>query len=390
MTPSEKYVSELCEKSFLPFWSFSNPIGKKGKELCDILIVCENTIIIISVKDIRMSENKDENIKYDRWVKKAVLDSVEQIYGAERFLETTDEVFLKNRIRKIKLPPKNKRIIHRIAIAFGSTDNFPLPTGDFGKGFVSVFDEKSTFTILNELDTITDFTSYLVAKEKFIEDKVILIPTEADFLAFYLQTGFDVHIPDNSILAGEKLWEDYLKSEEYSQWKEDIEVSYIWDIMIHLLHKFHLNEKTDDLRFNELEEAIRTINLEPRINRIELGLSLEDAIKTKVKARMLKPLQNSKHSYVFMPLNEHNWEEKKGELELRCMVARYENPNVEKVIGISIGSNNNGETCFDILAITIPEINDEFVNDVNIIKKELGYFVNPVISTNKRIKSNKQ
>ena len=44
MTPSEKFVSELCEKSFLPFWSFASPLGKKNKELCDVLVVCNNTI----------------------------------------------------------------------------------------------------------------------------------------------------------------------------------------------------------------------------------------------------------------------------------------------------------------------------------------------------------
>ena len=143
MTPSEKYVSELCEKSFLPFWSFPNPIGKKGKELCDIFVVCHNTIIIISVKDITVSQHKNESIQYKRWAKKAITDSSDQIHGAERFLENVDEVFSKNRKNKIKLPPKKSRIIHRIAIAFGSKDNFPLPFGDFGKGFVHIFDEKT-------------------------------------------------------------------------------------------------------------------------------------------------------------------------------------------------------------------------------------------------------
>ena len=109
MTPSEKYVAELCEKSFLPFWSFLNPIGKKNKELCDVFVVCENTIIIISVKDITVSENSDESINYERWVKKAIHNSVDQIYGAERFLKSIDEILLRDRKTKISLPPKNER-----------------------------------------------------------------------------------------------------------------------------------------------------------------------------------------------------------------------------------------------------------------------------------------
>jgi len=65
MTTSEKYVSELCEKSFLPFWSYPNPIGKNNKELCDILIVCGDIIIIISVKDIKVSNHVDDIVNYE-------------------------------------------------------------------------------------------------------------------------------------------------------------------------------------------------------------------------------------------------------------------------------------------------------------------------------------
>lgn len=386
MTPSEQYVATLCEKSFLPFWSFANPLGKKEKELCDVLIVCGHTIIIISVKDISLSKHNDKLVVYERWVNQAVNESVKQIYGAERYLQDVEEVILKGKKTRIKLPKKANRIIHRIAIAFGSDDDFPLPTGNFGKGYVSVFDEKTTFTLLDELDTITDFTDYLIAKEKFEGDKTILIPTESDFLAFYLNGGLKMKIPNDAVISGRDLWKDYIASKEYAEWREDIAVSYVWDFMIRHLHRHHINEDTTDVRREELEEAIRTINLEPRINRIELGEMLNSAIKDKVKARMLRPLEGSKHAYVFMPLTDKNWKEKEGELELRCMVARYENPSAEKIIGISMGSNANGDSCFDICTLDIPEMNDEFIKTVKQIKEELGYFTNPRISTSKLLR----
>ena len=53
LTESEKFVTSISERAFLKLWTHPNPIGKKGKELCDCLIVCENHIIIISVKDIQ-------------------------------------------------------------------------------------------------------------------------------------------------------------------------------------------------------------------------------------------------------------------------------------------------------------------------------------------------
>lgn len=383
MTKSEKYVADLCEKSFLPFWSFANPLGKKGKELCDILIVCGHTIIIISVKDISLSKHSNKSVVYDRWVNQAVHESVKQIYGAERYLQDVDEVILKGKKTIIKLPKKENRIFHRIAIAFGSDDDFPLPTGNFGKGYVSVFDEKTTFTLLDELDTITDFTDYLIAKEEFEKNKTILIPTETDFLAFYLDGGLKMELPDDAVISGSDLWGNYIVSKEYAEWREDIAVSYVWDFMIRHLHEHHINDDTTDKRREELEEAIRTINLEPRINRIELGEMMNSAIRDKVKARMLRPLEGRKHAYVFMPLTDKNWEEKGEELELRCIVARYENPTAEKIIGISMGSNANGDSCFDICTLDIPEMDEEFITQVKKIKEELGYFTNPRISDSK-------
>ena len=181
MTPSEKYVANLCEKSFLPFWSFPNPLGKKDKELCDVLVVCGNTIILISVKDIKVSNHKDKTIQYKRWVNKAVNDSTKQLYGAERFLKNVDEIKLKNRVTKVALPDKKTRIIYRLAIAFGSDYDFPLPMGMDKRGFVHILDEKSTATIISELDTITDFTRYLIAKEKFLASNHMLLPEETDF-----------------------------------------------------------------------------------------------------------------------------------------------------------------------------------------------------------------
>jgi hypothetical protein len=383
MTPSEKYVADLCEKSFLPFWSFPNPIGKKSKELCDVLVVCGNIIIIISVKDIRVSEHKDVMIQYDRWVKKAIYDSVDQIHGAERYLSTVDEVLLKDRDITVKLPSKESRIIHRIAIAFGSTESFPLETGEFAKGYIHVFDERSTATILSELDTIIDFTNYLRAKRDFLYDKTMLLPSEVDFLAYYIQTGLDDDIPADAVIAGQDLWEGYIRSKEYAKWQKEIIVSYIWDFMIWQIHKNHITDATSREKREEMEEAIRTINLETRMNRIELGSILENAIENKLNGRMLRPLNNAAHAYVFMPLSDKNWEEKESELELRCMVARYENPTTKKIIGISIGSNSKGESCFDLFALYLPEIDENFALAVQDIKNELGYFAKSVVSHSK-------
>tara|TARA_Y100001933_G_C19008867_1_gene567836 strand:- start:26 stop:1087 length:1062 start_codon:yes stop_codon:yes gene_type:complete len=347
MTPSEKYVANLCKKSFLPFWSFPNPLGKKDKELCDVLVVCGKTIILISVNDIKVSNHKDKTIQYTRWVKKAVEDSIKQLYGAERFLKNVDQVKLKNRVTKITLPDRKKRTIYRIAIAFGSDYDFPLPMGMNKRGFVHVFDEKSTATIISELDTITDFTRYLIAKENFLVSNHLLLPEETDFFALYIQTGLEFDFPVDTIASDGGLWESYIESEGYGDWKKRIVPSFIWDYMITQLHTYHIKDETDSQELQDLENAIRIINQEDRVHRAELGLALDDAINRKSKGRMLLPQKDAKHMYVLMSLTQKNWDLKEDELELRCIVARYLNPSINTVIGIGIGSNGKDDSVYD-------------------------------------------
>jgi len=386
MTPSEEYVARLCQKSFLPFWSFPNPEGKKEKELCDLIVVCGNHIIIISVKEIRVTSHADPSVQYDRWFKKAILKSTDQIHGAERYIGGVDEILSYKGKSRIKLPEKECRIIHRIAIAFGSKPDFPIPTRDFGKGYVHVLDEQSTELLLDELDTLKDFTNYLTAKEKFANEFKLICKYEADFLALYLQTGLEFDAGSNSALVIDDLWKSYEASQEYADWRKEIEVSYIWDRMIEKIHSYHVNEETNSERRFELENSLRVINLEPRMDRIELGKLLDDAITKKVSARMLLPREDSKHMYVFIPLSDHNWESKENELQLRCLVARFQNPQVSIVVGVSIGTNKKGESMFDICYFNLPTIDNNFCQIAMKIQDNLGYFKNPSVTKRKFLK----
>jgi hypothetical protein len=39
VTPTERLLAELCERSFLRLWSYPNPYKDHGKEICDLLAV---------------------------------------------------------------------------------------------------------------------------------------------------------------------------------------------------------------------------------------------------------------------------------------------------------------------------------------------------------------
>ena len=78
-----------------------------------------------------------------------------------------------------------------------------------------------------------------------------------------------------------------------------------------------------------------------------------------------------------MPVNDEEWDgEVQGELLLRCDVARYKIPSVQKVIGIAIGNDSKERFRFNVICIDIPEIDKDFENHVNTIINDLGYFKN--------------
>lgn len=379
MTASERYVSLLCEKSFLPFWSYSNPLGKKGKELCDILVMCGDYILIISIKDITISNHSDISVQYERWYKRAISASFDQLYGAERYLSTVDEIMLSDKKTVIKLPCKNDRKIHRVAIAFGGDKDYPIQSGLFGGGFIHVFDEESTFTVINELDTFPDFIDYLVAKEEFAKGKRISVYKEVDFLAVYLKTAleFDLEDTPDSIVLDKGLWDEYVKSNEYSKWKNDIKVSFIWDEIVKRLFEIHINNQIKSSKRTELDTATRLIALESRNNRITLGEALNDAITNrKVRSRIIKLKNQTNHAYVYLKIDSKNWVYKEKELELRCLIARELSPSTPVIIGIAIGVDPNNNLIFDYAYFDIPELNKQAIDRIKTAKNELGLFKN--------------
>ena len=163
---SEQFVHDLCKKSFLSLWSYANPLGKASKELCDVLIVCDPDVIIISVKDIRITDSGNVSTDWNRWRKRAIDTSINQVYGAERWIEKTLHVVRSDGSVGIAFPEKKVRRVHRVAVALGGEGKAPIRFGDFGKGFVHVFDRVSLEVIMGELDTIEDFIQYLSAKEE--------------------------------------------------------------------------------------------------------------------------------------------------------------------------------------------------------------------------------
>lgn len=383
LTDSEKFVNSISERAFLKLWTHPNPIGKKGKELCDCLIVCGNHIIIISVKDIKYKDTGDE-AGFKRWTKAAIDKSASQIWGAERWLDSSVE-FTRHDNRQVELPLKESRIVHRISVSLGAQRKIPTQSGDLGNGVVHVCDEFSLGAIFSLLDTITDFVSFLTEVEALISRANIIFSGGGieDLLAIYLLNNYsfpyeeaDLLMIDNTVFKG------FIDSDAYKAIQESYKVSYFWDNLIEHFVKDLLTDGIFEYGTNQItnnQMALIQMALQPRCFRASLSESfLEFLQKPELKISSRVVLGYDNKAFVFHLGPSSDRELRVQELGLRCLVVRGRVPNVKIVVGISrdkLGSSEVGYS-HDIVYVDIPDWDNNLEEQVNKIHDELGYFAN--------------
>src|SRR5947209_1393020 len=132
-TSAERYLKRLCDQSFLSLWSYSgvyrdqfdSPTAKIGKEVCDLLVVFQEHIIIISDKDCVYPDGENEELNWRRWYQRAIQESAKQIWGAERWIKSKPQrLFIDSGCTQrfpYLLPDPTTAIIHRIIVAHGAS-----------------------------------------------------------------------------------------------------------------------------------------------------------------------------------------------------------------------------------------------------------------------------
>ncbi|KPA09945.1 hypothetical protein MHK_009852 [Candidatus Magnetomorum sp. HK-1] len=384
---SEKLVFDICKDSFLSFWSYSNPLGKKSKELCDILVVCDPDIIIISVKDIKVTNSGNIETDWKRWQKKAIDASAKQIYGAERWLNSVSNVIKSDGSIGIKLPQLEQRRIHRVAIALGNKGKTSIKFGDLGNGFVHVFDDISLNIVMIELNTISDFVNYLLAKENLYTSgrKTLFQGGEEDLLAIYLHNGRQFPKEFKNLIIGDDLWEDFIEKDVYNAKQNEDEISYVWDKIIEIISKDVLDGNLEfGPELNESEIALRIMAQENRFGRRILGKTFmefyELVRERKIQARMAASYSNT--IYVFLGMDHDVPRDyRKAVLAGRCLVARGIYKNCKTVIGIATERYEDGKGySFDLMCMYIPKWTEDFQKQFEYLQNEFGYFKNSIYS----------
>lgn len=385
LTPSEFFVTKLCERAFLKLWSHPNPIGKKGKELCDSLVVCGPHVIIISVKEIEYKDTGNST-GYDRWVKRALEESADQIWGAERWLNGVDEITRADG-RKVSLPSQNKRKYHRIAVALGSKGSVPIAWGELKSGFVHVCDENSLGVLFSVLDTITDFTNFLSASEELASGGTKLLFDGGgieDLLALYLSEGrtFDNYKNEHSklLIISNDLWVGVRNSQEFKDMQKEFSTSLFWDGLINhltedLLTDGMINHETGKITDNDL--ALTEMALLPRWVRVQFSQKLRQ-LHSREGEEIRASLLHGEGStvFVFLIASSEDRKARIQELHMRSLVARAKIKGCKTVIGIATDKSGSSKIGYshDIGYIHMPDWDTELDELIVKMQTELGYF----------------
>ncbi|WP_243375445.1 SEC-C metal-binding domain-containing protein [Geotalea sp. SG265] len=391
VTPTEKVLAGLCERSFLKLWCYPNPLNEKGDELCDVLAVFGDHVFLFFDREsqILSKENKDTWTNWGRWKKKVVDAQIRTANGAERYIRSGRGIYLDRELKvpfPIAIDPVSM-ISHKIIIAHGAkkaceefSDNniygslavtygdnsFPIPFPFMisldKENPVHVFDSHNLPILFEELDTFYDFSSYLDAKSLAIKKyDALSYCGEEDLLAHYF-LNFDsatkrhfIGTPDtdiNFVMIGEGEWSDFIKQECYRNKKVADKVSYLWDEIIQRTCENTLN---GTLLGNSSpltgRSPIHEMAKEPRFHRRALSEHMIRAIQnfpesTQPIMRNLTFMSSfyEDKGYVFLQLKVDRIKDYENEyrpkrqamLRIACGAAKNKFPHLKMVIGIAI------------------------------------------------------
>lgn len=406
---SEEKLINLADNAFLGLWSYANVYSdegysknKIGKEVCDLLVVFGDDVLIFSDKSIKFNEDKDVKVAWKRWFKRSVSDSCNQLFGAEKFIKENPQRLFVDKECKTKFPVEinSSARFHLIAvtdniagplkkyfdsIVSGSSSTLvntfiydekeclecPFCVGDLypEKTFVHVLDETSLSLLLTELNTANDFISYLKAKERAVrEQNLILSLGEEETLACYLNGNRKI-ITDEIIRTGQLVslpegeWKQYTKSFHYQHALSIRKGSVFWDNLINTFSDSILAANVGyfgDEPFSKHEAGVREIAKESREARYYLSKSFKDKIDAVpphiTSSRLVESPDEEGKFYLFLFVPNNKNEEYLVYRRRRIALINFYTPialakhkNIKKIIAIATEPKHSSGRSEDLI-----------------------------------------
>lgn len=441
VTPTERLLAELCDQTFLKLWSYPNPFRDDGDELCDLMVVFENEVLIFFDRENRRfdSNPEDLDLAWKRWKKATIDKQISSAHGAERYIRMGRSIYLdakKNQPFPIPIDP-NKARFHKIIVAHGVREACkhaspmnvsgslaisyqPKEAVRFDQPFfveidrenpVHVLDTDNLEIALKELDTIFDFTAYLDAKIDAIQrHQQLTYCGEEDVVAHYFLNFDDKRNSHmigtfdefDGVHIGEGEWADFEKSDLYATRKEANKSSYFWDRLLQITSNNALKGTLEGNSEPFLgKSALHFMAKEPRFSRRGLSDHMLKSIRNfpendepLVRNVSLMPSFFEGTYYVLLQLKavglSSSWTEYREKrttiLEIACGAAKLKLPNLQRVVGIGIDApkyaqQNNAE---DMLLMEFDDWTPERQAHYEEANKVWCFFTTPQIQMTER------
>ncbi|UJB66473.1 hypothetical protein YS110_17790 [Acidovorax sp. YS12] len=313
---SEARLAELSRRTFMSMWSYQNPFYKKGKELCDLLIVFGQDVIIISDKAIGYAEDKNSATAWSRWYRKAVGASVTQVLGALKTIKNRpDSIHLDAKVSSpfpLEFPDPTKARYHLVAVAHGSEqasaaqygtpslavdssvidDKALLTVGvRFDGVFVHVVNRTALDAMFECFDTTADLVRYLSEKQTLFSGGRVFMSGEEDLIAVYMMGRRpDGSASLSSLVEGPEhgpksvapgLWAALQASASFADRRKQLAPSYVIDDVVEqLASEYRLgrisSDRASDLAYHAA--AFQLLAAESRMARMLIGLGVVDVL----------------------------------------------------------------------------------------------------------------
>lgn len=439
ITSSERLLVNLCKRTFLNLWCFPNTYRDQGvvpPELCDLLVICDPHVVIFSDKRCEYPKTADIQLAWKRWYKRAIEQSVKQLYGAERWIRKfPNRIFTDSTCtQKLPLPIPDEHNVrfHRIVVASGAkeacrkyynggsgsmmlqgkllandntnseSNRYPPPftINNFGTpgSFLHVIDEAALKILITELDTISDFLNYLTKKEQFIESgRLCSAAGEEELLAYYLSSmnpsgEHDFVFPgyeSSLVIIDDTHWADMKYNPQVQAKKDADRISYVWDRIIQKASDFIENGKMrydSNLSIEQQQLPLHRMALEPRIRRRFLGKSIINFMKKVEPGRRgTRTLLSNTHpdtGYVFglfpyddKVYDQEYWKVRHGFMSVYCLVVAEKHRHLKTIIGIATESGlENKKRSEDFLYLDTSMLTEEDYEQARGLKKKHDIF----------------